>query len=204
MMARSPASLGQELSQLREGMENAYYRQRTVEQRLRTVLRQAGRSAIRIEVFDVVGANQREPSVPAGHAAAPASGAWPRARKNGRILRPTPGLANLTMTDSKIAVVGVSVCGFEAEQLDQIVTMIAEKQLADLDFVPVFLTDSLHAEIFRKHRYAFEYLPMTPADRKLPGTRPWAEYAGRRLAMIQQKYGIERILAFGNVPFGKG
>ena len=79
-MARSPASLGQELSQLREGMENAYYRQRTVEQRLRTVLRQAGRSAIRIEVFDVVGANQREPSVPAGHAGVPAPGAWPRAR----------------------------------------------------------------------------------------------------------------------------
>ena len=203
-MARSPASLGQELSQLREGLENAYYRQRTVEQRLRAVLEHAGLSAIRIEVFDVVGGNGRKPTSPATHPAEPPASVWPRERPASKVLRPTPGLANLTMTDSELPVIGVSVCGFEPAQLDQIVTMIAEKQLADQNFVPVFLTDSLHPEIFRKHRYAFEYLPMTARDRKLPGTAAWSSYASARLAMIKQKYGIQRILAFGKLPFGKG
>ncbi len=203
-MARSPASLGQELSQLREGLENAYYRQRTVEQRLRVVLQQAGRSAIRIEVFDVVGGNLRKPITPAARPAARSSSVWPRGRQTGKGLRPTPGLANLTMTDSHSPVIGVSVCGFEPTPLDQIVTMIAEKQLTDQDFVPVFLTDSLHAEIFRKHRYAFEYFPMSARDRRLPGTAPWDRYAAARLAMIKQKYGFTRVLAFGRLPFGKG
>ena len=201
-MARSPASLGQEVNQLREGLENAYYRQRTVEQRLRTILQEVGRTARRIDIFDVVGTKAREPAVPAAGPAAPLPMIWPRERKAGKILRPTPGLANLTMTDSAVPVIGVSVSGFEPAQLDQIVTMIAEKQLADQDFVPVFLTDSLHAEIFRKHRYAFEYLPMGPQGRKLEGTMPWAEYAAARLAMIRRKYGLARILTFGKLPFG--
>jgi hypothetical protein len=202
-MARSPGSMGQELNQLRETVENAYYRQRTVEQRLRAVLQQAGRSAIRIEVFDVVGANGRKTSAPPPQRPELSPNIWPRARKAGKTMRPTPGLANLTMTDSRLPVVGVSVCGFEPVQLDQIVSMIAEKQLADQDFVPVFLTDSLHAEIFRKHRYAFEYFPMSMKDRKLQGTKPWEQYADARLDFIKQKYGIERIIAFGKSPFGK-
>ena len=201
-MARTPGSMGQELNQLRETVENAFYRQRTVEQRLRAVLQQAGRSAIRIEVFDVVGANTRKASVPPPQRPELSPNAWPRARKAGRPLRPTPGLANLTMTDSRLPVVGVSVCGFDPVQLDQIVSMIAEKQLADQDFIPVFLTDSLHAEIFRKHRYAFEFFPMSK-DRKLQGTMRWDQYAVARLDFIKRKYGIERIIAFGKSPFGK-
>jgi hypothetical protein len=201
-MARSPASLGQEVNQLREGLENAYYRQRTVEQRLRTILQEVGRTARRIEIFDVVGGGGREPAVPTACPAAPSPTVWPRDRRAGRILRPTPGLANLTMTDGAVPVIGVSVCGFEPAQLDQIVTMIAEKQLTDQDFVPVFLTDSLHAEIFRKHRYAFEYLPMAPRGRRLQGTAPWEEYAIARLAMIKHKYGLTRVLTFGKLPFG--
>jgi hypothetical protein len=202
-MARSPASLGQELSQLREGMENAYYRQRTVERRLRAVLQQTGHETVRIEVFDVVGANDRKPTAPGAHAPVPPASIWPRSRKPGRALRPTPGLANLTMTDGRVPVIGVSVCGFELEQLDQIVNMIAEKQLTDQDFIPIFLTDSLHAEIFRKHRYAFEYFPMSSKARKLRGTAPWDRYAAEYLEVVKQKYGIERIISFGKVQFGK-
>jgi hypothetical protein len=202
-MARSPASLGQELNQLREGMENAYYRQRTVERRLRDVLQQTGHETIRIEIFDVVGTTDRKPTAPRAHPPLPPTSVWPRARKPGKRLRPTPGLASLTMTDSRLPVVGVSVCGFEPEQLDQIVTMIAEKQLADQDFIPVFLTDSLHAEVFRKHRYAFEYFPMSSKARKLRGTAPWDRYAAEYLEMVKQKYGIERVISFGKVQFGK-
>jgi hypothetical protein len=202
-MARSPASLGQELNQLREGMENAYYRQRTVERRLRDVLQRAGHEAMRIEIFDVVGANDRKPAAPNAHPPVPPASVWPRARKPGKSLRPTPGLANLTMTDSRLPIIGVSVCGFEPEQLDHIVTMIAEKQLADQDFIPVFLTDSLHPEIFRKHRYAFEYFPMSSKARKLRGTVPWERYAAEYLEVVKQKYGIERVISFGKVQFGK-
>jgi hypothetical protein len=201
-MARSPASLGQELSQLREALENAYYRQRTVEQRLRAVLQEVGRTARRIEIFDVVGANSGQPAVPPTIPAAPDPAIWPRERRAGRILRPTPGLANLTMRDATIPVIGISVCGFEPAQLEQIVAMIAEKQLADQDFIPVFLTDSLHAEIFRAHRYAFEYLSMTQPKRRLKGTTSWEDYAAARLAMIKRKYGLTRILTFGKLPFG--
>ncbi len=200
-MARSPASLGQELNQLREALENAYYRQRTVEQRLRDVLRAAGKGAMRIEVFDVVGANGKKPDVVAARCPAPPPEIWPRARKAGKPMRPTPGLANLTVTDAKVPVVGVSVCGFEPPQLDQIIGMIAERQLVDQDFVPVFLTDSKHAGLFRKHRYAFEYFPMAKSDRRLPGTADWADYAARRLEMIRRKYGLVRILTFGRLPF---
>jgi hypothetical protein len=202
-MARSPASLGQELNQLREALENAYYRQRTVEQRLRTVLQEIGRTARRIGIFDVIGVQSGEPAVPPASPAAPDLMIWPRERKAGRALRPTPGLANLTMTDVTIPVIGISVCGFEPAQLKQIVAMIAEKQLADQDFIPVFLTDSLRAEIFREHRYAFEYLPMAQPKRRLKGARPWEEYAAARLSMIKRKYGLARIVTFGKTPFGE-
>ena len=202
-MARSPASLGQELNQLREALENAYYRQRTVEQRLRTVLQEVGRTARRIEIFDVISANGHQLTIPPMSPTTPDPSVWPRERKAGRPLRPTPGLANLTMTDGTIPVIGISVCGFQPAQLEQIVTMIAEKQLADQDFIPVFLTDSLHAEIFRKHRYAFEYLPMTRDKRRLKGTMSWEAYANARLAMIKRKYGLVRILTFGKQPFGE-
>jgi len=202
-MARSPASLGQELNQLREALENAYFRQRTVERRLRDVLADSGRAAMRVEVFDVVGRGPGKPSAPAARTPAPSPGLWPRARKPGKPLRPTPGLANLTMTDGSIPVIGVSVCGFEPDQLDQIVAMIADKQLADQDFIPVFLTDSLHAEIFRKHRFTFEYFPLSQESRRLPGTMAWSDYAAARLDLIKRKYGITRIVTFGKVPFCK-
>jgi hypothetical protein len=202
-MARSTAGLGQELNQLREALENAYYRQRTVEQRLRTVLQQVGRTARRIEIFDVVGANGSQRAIPPMSPATPDPAVWPRERKAGKTLRPTPGLANLTMTDGMIPVIGISVCGFQPAQLEQMVAMIAEKQLADQDFIPVFLTDSLHAEIFRKHRYAFEYLPLAQDERRLKGTMSWEGYAGARLAMIKRKYGLARILTFGKQPFGE-
>jgi hypothetical protein len=202
-MARSPASLGQELNQLREALENAYYRQRTVEQRLRMVLREIGRAARRIEIFDVVGGQNGESTAPPAGATAPDPTIWPRERKPGKTLRPTPGLANLTMNDATIPVIGISVCGFEPMQLKQIVAMIAEKQLADQDFIPVFLTDSLHAEIFREHRYAFEHLPMAQPKRRLKGARSWEEYAAARLSMVKRKYGLARILTFGKTPFGE-
>lgn len=202
-MARSPASLGQELNQLREALENAYFRQRTVEGRLRAVLAEAGRAALRVEVFDVVGRGPGKPAAPQARLPAPSAGLWPRGRQPGKALRPTPGLANLTMAEAGVPVVGMSVCGFEAVQLDQIVAMVADKLVADQDFIPVFLTDSLHAEIFRKHRFAFEYFPLSREARRLPGTAAWSDYAAARLDLIKRKYGITRIVTFGKTQFCK-
>ena len=156
-----------------------------------------------VEVFDVIGRGPGKPMAPQARMPAPSPRMWPRGRKPGKALRPTPGLANLTMTEAGIPVVGMSVCGFEPEQLDPIVAMIADKLVADQDFIPVFLTDSLHAEIFRKHRFAFEYFPLSQESRRLSGTTAWSDYAAARLDMIKRKYGITRIVTFGKLPFCK-
>jgi hypothetical protein len=198
--SRSTASLTAELIQLREAVENAYRRLGVMESRLRSLTRRPGTEAKTVEVFDVFGAAERAPHVPPARRTQPSQSAWPTARAVARTLQPTPGLANLTLTGRDLAVVGFSVCGFERAELERIVEMVAAKQAADRNFIPVFLTDVMAADVFRRRRYAFEYFP-GPDARLVPGTRAWEDYARERLSLVKRKYGLTRIIRFGKRGF---
>jgi hypothetical protein len=197
---RSTASLTAELVQLREGLENAYRRLGVMEDRLHSLTRHKRTAPNSVEVFDVFGAAERAPHASPRRALKPGQAVWPTARAEARVLQPTPGLANLTLTGQDLAVVGFSVCGFDPIELERIVEMVAAKQAADRNFIPVFLTDVMAADIFRRRRYAFEYFP-GPDARRLPGTRAWEDYARERLALIKRKYGLTRIIRFGKRGF---
>ena len=198
--SRSTASLTAELIQLREGLENAYRRLGVMEGRLRTLTRRSPDASNVVEVFDVFGAVERAPHAPPHRALKPGQSVWPTTRAEARVLQPTPGLANLTLTGQDLAVVGFSVCGFDRSELERIVEMVAAKQGTDRNFIPVFLTDVMATDIFRRRRYAFEYFP-SPGTRRLPGTRTWEDYARERLALIKRKYGLTRVIRFGRRGF---
>lgn len=199
--SRSTASLTAELIQLREGLENAYRRLGVMEDRLRSLTRRSRAASNAVEVFDVFGAAERAPHVPLRRALKTGQSVWPTARAEAHVLQPTPGLANLTLTGQDLAVVGFSVCGFDRIELERIVEMVAAKQAADRNFIPVFLTDVMAADIFRRRRYAFEYFPAPDAAHRPPGTRPWEDYARERLALIKRKYGLTRVIRFGKRGF---
>jgi hypothetical protein len=198
--ARSTASLTAELQQLRESMENAYRRLGLMQRRVRALSGHDGQGPTVVEIFEVVAPKSREIAAPPAIPSRVSGSAWPLSRVEGRPLRPTPGLANLTLTGRDLPAVGFSVCGFAREDLARLVDLVANKQAADRNFVPVFLTDTMAADIFRHHRYVFEYFPSEP-DRRLQGCEPWADYARRRLALIKRKYALTQIVAFGKQPF---
>ena len=199
---RSAAGLTAELNQLREALENAYQRNRHVETRLRELLRATKLEPPMIEVFDVFGPSPRKPQSPPKRHHPPAGAAWLQSRGESVPLRPTPGHANLTLKDAELASVGFSVCGFADEELERIVAAVAAKQTADRNFAPVFLTDSTATHIFRRHRFVFEYFPMTAEAQKLVGVENWRAYAAARLAFIKCKYALTEIVVFGKTGFG--
>ena len=203
-MPRSHTSLAAENNRLKESLENAYHRLATIERRLQINLRETGRESVTIEVFRAFGPARRGVHRAEHQRPPPDPAVWPRSRPPARALRPTPGLANLTLSDADVPVIGISVCGFDQDQLEKIVQMIANKQLADQNFIPVFLTDALSTNVFSSHRYAFEYFPTSSSQRKLDGTLSWKSYAGARLAMLERKYSIRQIITFGKVRFGDG
>jgi hypothetical protein len=199
--SRTPASIAAELGQLREALENAHQRNRRLEEVMQAVFRERGIASLTIEVFDVYGCARKAAVSPPARRRPAAESIWPLARPEPRPLRPTPGLAHLTLSDQGLATIGVSLCGFNPDDTARIVEAIAAKQASDRNFVPVFLTDSMAPEVFRRHRFAFEYFPMSAASRILAGTRDWNSYAVDRLALLQRKYAFTQIITFGKQPF---
>ncbi len=201
--ARSTASYAAELNQLRESLENAHRRLEVMQERLQALSRERGSQARLVEIFDVFGPAGSGSVRPAPRRARLPEAVWPSARPEGHMLHPTPGLANLTLTGRGLPAVGFSVCGFGREDLARIVELVANKQAADRNFIPVFLTDVMAADVFRRHRYVFEYFP-GPDERRPPGTEPWVGYARRRLSLIKRKYALTQIISFGKRAFCAG
>ena len=64
-------------------------------------------------------------------------------------LRPSPGWENLTLADKPCKVIAYLAFGFERTELERIVEMVSREQRRVQDFVPLFITDSLHFDLFR-------------------------------------------------------
>jgi hypothetical protein len=199
--APSAAALHAELGQLREALESAHQRNRHLESALRKLLGEAAGQPATVTIFDAFPASAR------AHAAVPArqserrESIWPRSRATPRALQPTPGAANLTLGKRGLPVVGISVCGLPEANLRRILEVIAAKLSADRNFVPLFLTDAMAPELFREHRFAFEYFPMDDESVRLGGSCRWSDYAGERAALLRRKYAIQTIIRFGKRGF---
>lgn len=201
--ARSAASYAAELKQLRESLENAHRRLEVMQAHLLMLSKDKGLQPEIVEIFDVFGPAKGRHAGPAERQPRLPEAAWPAARPEPHALQPTPGLANLTLTGYGLPAVGFSVCGFTREELARIVELVANKQSADRNFIPVFLTDVMAADVFRRHRYVFEYFP-GPGALRPAGTRSWDDYARRRLSLIKRKYALTQIISFGKQPFCGG
>lgn len=194
---RSAASLTAELNQLREALENAHRRLQVLQKRA------AGAPARSVEFMDRIGPALRYAAVPPQQAAVPLRPAWPTGLPDARPLQPTPGLANLTLAGQGLPAVGFSVCGLGRGEIERILELVANKLGADRNFVPVFLTDVMAADLFRRHRFAFEYFPPPEAMARLRGTRPLEDYARQRLALVKRKYTLTQVIVFGRKRFAE-
>jgi hypothetical protein len=114
-----------------------------------------------------------------------------------RPLSVAPGLPNLSLQSGGVPNVLVSVCGFDDDALRAVIDTVLERQTFQRDFAPIFITDSLSFHLFRRYGFAFEYFPLRPERQAVGGTRSWAEYADARLALLMRKYGVSRVLTFG-------
>ena len=138
-------------------------------------------------------------------------GAWPQWRRmtadtpstpNGRLpltvkapaLRPHPGNSCLTLKNSGYRLLGLGAFQMSDERLAGIVSYFARWQRQAMNFVPVFVTDSLRFDLFRRHGFVFEYIP-GPNDRaELQGSRSWEAYVADRLDLIRRKWGLAEIV----------
>lgn len=197
----STAAIHAELDRLREAVENSYQRNRRLEIVMRKLLGESASQPLTVSVFDVFPPGQRRAvAMPERHRGRTDT-FWPTFRSTPHSLKPTPGEANLTLAKRGLPNVGISVCGLAEGNLRRILDVIAAKLSADRNFIPVFLTDTLAPELFRLHRFAFEYFPAAADARILAGCYRWEDYAAEREALIRRKYSIETIIRFGKIGF---
>ncbi len=118
---------------------------------------------------------------------------WPAPRWPGHALEPLAGRAPGIAADGA-KVIAFAVFGLEAEALQREVRRIAVQQAKLRDFVPLFLTDAKDHEVFRRHRYGFEYFPA------LAGGKGGIDVAGLqpRLEFIEAKWGIDLFINLGH------
>jgi hypothetical protein len=99
-------------------------------------------------------------------------------------------------------VLGVSVCGLSRSVLEPLVDTIAAQQTALRDFIPVFLTDSMDFEVFRRHGFVCEYFPDAAERARYGGAVDWAEYGRRRRDLVTRKWRLDEIVVIGSLEFG--
>jgi hypothetical protein len=138
-------------------------------------------------------------------------GAWPQWRRmtidaastprgrlpfsiNAPALRPHPGNSCLTLKNSGYRLLGLGAFQIPDDRLEGIVDYFARWQRQAMNFVPVFVTDSLRFDLFRRYGFVFEYIP-GPNDRaELQGGRSWEEYVTDRLELIKSKWGLREVV----------
>jgi hypothetical protein len=197
----SPA-LMREVRGLRERIESQNCHIATLERQLRNLLGTTGLGPVSVQAHAPDAAPRRWRATPAARLPAPDQSFWPTPAEDCRPLVPAPGLRAYALKGTPLKVIGISVCGFSREEIEPLVEFVEQHQSQDRRFVPVFLTDSTEANIFRRRGFVFEYLP--PPDRvRLRGSKSWADYAAERRRLLALKWGMADIITFGAVAFGK-
>jgi len=201
MKSISPA-LMREVRALRERVEGQNCHIATLERQLRTLLATTGLGPASVQAHAAPALPKRWRATPAPRMPAPDRAFWPTAEEDSRPLAPAPGLRAYALKGAPLKVIGISVCGFGRAEIEPIVEFVEQHQSRDRRFVPVFLTDSTEANIFRRRGFVFEYLP--PPERvRLRGSTSWADYAAERRRLLARKWGMADIITFGNVAFGR-
>ena len=127
---------------------------------------------------------------------------WPSHEVPGTPMVPTAGWRNYTLQRKAPKVIGISVCGLSQAQLESAVSSIAAAQSQQRDFVPVFLTDSKHFDVFRRHGFVWGYLPGPDCRARYGGSMSWTEYARSRRELLKRKWGLDKIVVIGRSEFG--
>jgi glycosyltransferase involved in cell wall biosynthesis len=109
-------------------------------------------------------------------------------------LRPSPGWENLSLVDKPCKVIAYLVFGFQRAELERIVEMVSREQRRLQNFVPLFITDSLHFNLFRVRGYVVEHIPANDPLNYGPGL---GIAQRRRMQMILQKWGVGPVVQFG-------
>jgi hypothetical protein len=219
--ARTLRRLRAELNRLSERVEIQARYTAVIEGKLRELMQEAGVAPVTVEIRDPIlplnggvslrteaaAARENRPFAARTRSVATSSAEtdhswWPSASKAGRPLTPNAGWRNYSL-HGWVKVVGISVCGFPREGLEAILALVAERQTASRDFIPVFLTDSTDFDLFRRYGFVFEYLPSPAKQATYAGTMSWAEYAAERRAFLERKWGLSDVICFGSAEFGR-
>jgi hypothetical protein len=199
-----------ELARLRERTELQFRQAALAEHRLRSLAERAGLRPDIVVLDEPLAPRRPAAREPDRADPAPAAGPSPDPCPDmegpaPRPLDPAPGWACSTLRGSAGArrVIGVSVCGFDAEGVRRVVELVASQQQRDRDFIPVFLTDCNEFEVFGEYGFAFEYLPPPGRRAGHPREGDWPAYAARRRRLIERKWGLSEVIAFGMGEFGR-
>jgi hypothetical protein len=221
-VAREAQSLEAELGRLGERFEKQTRYVEVLERKLRGMLEETGVASLSVTLADPLPALDGGVSLASDpgegeppYQAFPASGEtadkapatddswWPRPEAARRPLEPNAGWRNYALHGHVAKVVGVSVCGLSRPVLESTVAAIAGQQDLLRDFIPVFLTDCTEFDVFRRHGFVWEYFP-GPAERaRYGGDRSWADYAARRRALLERKWGLDEVICIGPAEFGR-
>jgi hypothetical protein len=197
----SPTLL-REVRGLRERVESQNCHIATLERQLRTLLATTKLGPVSVQAHAPAAVSRRWWATPTPRMPAPDRTFWPTLADDGRPLAPAPGLRAYALKGAPLKVIGISICGFGRAEIEPIVEFVEQHQSQDRRFVPVFLTDSTEANIFRRRGFIFEYLP--PPERvRLRGSKSWAAYAAERRRLLARKWGMADIVTFGEVTFGR-
>ena len=113
--------------------------------------------------------------------------------RDSTVLRPYPGHACLSLASLPVTISGFVVMGFDPASLALAVDQIAKIQREKLDFIPVFITDSVDFGSFRKHGYVLEFIPSPQMSATISGTSSLSDRMTFRLAEIKEKWGIQEM-----------
>ena len=101
-------------------------------------------------------------------------------------LDPPPGWKCLTV-DRKAVRLGFTLFGMTREAIEDAVAKVEQRQLRTRDFAPLFVTDSLVFDVFRRRGWVVEYIP-PPIARATDPRSPEYAYLEGRLELIKAKW----------------
>jgi hypothetical protein len=170
----------------------------TLEKRLLGMQQQLGIS-IRVVQIDADGLSRAQVYAPTPAVSDSGRGlsCWPRYAEEPAPLQPNAGWLNSGLRMGQLPVVGYAVCGLTEPALRAAVAMVERTQRTQRNFVPLFLTDTMQFDVFRRHGYVFEYIPAPEMWTRIAGAEQWESRIIRRLGEIKQKWGLMNIVQIG-------
>ncbi|MEZ5824348.1 MAG: glycosyltransferase [Geminicoccaceae bacterium] len=125
-------------------------------------------------------------------------GAWwhrPAARP---ALRPAPGHRCAGLVDPAAPVVAVSMCGLERSEAVERLELVAEQQIENRSFIPLFITDRRHdIDLFRFQGYDVELLPTEEELENCRGAMSAEEFIDSRWAQLVEAWAASCLLDLG-------